>query len=112
VGSAWTFWAFLSVAPAADLQDLGFIAGHWRGEAGGTQIEETWNAPEQGSVTGMYREMQGGKTTFYELLFESNDPSNPLMTYSRTSKSTMDMLLERKRDGHWVKQVYQYTRAK
>jgi len=151
------FGAFLSVAPAADLQNMGFIAGHWRGEAGGAQIEETWTAPEQGSMTGMYREMKGGKTTFYEfftiegsaegpvllinhfepglkgwedkskpaafhiknflpegeVVFESNDPANPLlMTWSRTSKNTMDVLLERKRDGQWVKQVYKYTRAK
>ena len=152
------FGAFLSIVlGAADLLDLGFIAGHWRGEAGGAQIEEVWNAPEQGSMTGMYREMKDGKTTFYEFLtieagaagpvllvnhfepglkgwedkskpavfhiknflpegevvFESNDPANQLlMTYSRTSKSTMDLLIERQRNGQWVKQVYKYTRAK
>ena len=150
--------AILTIAlGAADLQDLGFIAGHWRGEAGGKQIEETWSGPEQGSMTGMYREMKDGKTTFYEfftieagaggpvllvnhfepgmkgwenkdkpaafhiknflpdgeVVFESNDPANPLlMTYSRTSKSTMDVLLERQRGGQWVKQVYKYSRAK
>jgi hypothetical protein len=140
---------------AADLQDLEFIAGHWRGEAAGKQIEETWSLPEQGSMTGMYREMKNGETTFYEfftiektasgpvllvehfdpglhaweeqgkpttfhiekflpegeVVFQSNDARNPLLlTYSRTSKDTMDVLLERQRNGQWVKQVYKYTR--
>ena len=133
------------------------MAGHWRGEAGGKQIQEIWTAPESGSMTGMYREMEGGKTTFYEFLtieegksgpqllidhfdpglkgwedknkpatfhikdflpagevvFESNDAANPLLlTYSRTSKNTMDVLLERKRGDQWVKQTYKYTREK
>lgn len=150
--------SFLSVASgAANLEDLGFMTGQWRGEVGGKQIEEVWTAPEQGSMTGMYREMQDGKTTFYEFLtieagppgpvllvdhfdpglkawedkdkpavfhirnflpegevvFESNDTVHPLLlTYSRTSRNTMDVLLERQRDGQWVKQVYKYTRAK
>lgn len=150
--------AFLSmILSAAELQDLAFMAGHWRGQAAGTQIQEIWSAPEQGSMTGMYREMKDGKTTFYEFLtieagadgpvllinhfepglrgwedrnkpsvlhiktflpegevvFESNDPNNPLLlTYSRTSKNTMDVLLERQRNGQWVKQTYKYTREK
>ncbi|HTA43280.1 MAG TPA: DUF6265 family protein [Bryobacteraceae bacterium] len=152
------FIALLAIgAGPAELQDLSFMAGHWRGEAGGKQIQEIWSAPESGSITGMYREMEGGKTTFYEFLtiedgksgpvllidhfdpgmrgwedknkpstfhikdflppgevvFESNDPANPLLlTYSRTSKNTMDVLLERKRDGKWIKQTYKYTREK
>ncbi len=143
--------AVLSISlGAAGLPDLAFIAGRWRGEAAGKQIEEIWSAPESGSMTGMYREMQDGKTTFYEfftieegadgpvlsinhkdekskpaafhiktflpegeVVFESNDPANPLLlTYSRTSKNTMDVLLERQRDGHWIKQTYKYTREK
>src|SRR5579872_3639049 len=141
------------VLSAADLQDLAFMTGHWRGEAGGKQIEEIWSVPEQGSLTGMYREMNDGKTTFYEFLivepgpsgpvllinhfepglhgweekskpaafhvktflpegevvFESNDPGNPLLlTYSRTGKNSMDVLLERQREGKWVKQTYKY----
>lgn len=144
-------------AQAVTLQDLAFITGNWRGEAGGKQIEEIWSAPESGSMTGMYREMQGGKTTFYEFLtieatenepallidhyepglrgwedkskpagfhikdflpagevvFESNDPRNPLLiTYSRTGKNTMDVLIERKRSGQWLKETYKYVRAK
>lgn len=142
---------------AADIQQLAFMTGHWRGEAGGKQIEEIWNAPESGSMTGMYREMQDGRTTFYEFLnieqgdsgpvlliehfdpglrgwedkgkpasfhikdflpagevvFESNDTANPLLlTYSRTGRNTMDVLLERMRDGKWMKQTYKYTREK
>ncbi len=153
--------AFASVAAqAVNLQDLAFMTGNWRGEAGGKQIEEIWSAPESGSMTGMYREMENGKTTFYEFLtiedteaidkgpallidhyepglrgwedkdkpvgfhikeflpagevvFESNDLENPLLiTYSRTGKNIMDVLIERKRNGEWVKQTYKYTRAK
>jgi hypothetical protein len=151
------FVAFCSITlRAAGLQDLAFMAGHWRGEAAGKQIEETWSEPEQGSMTGMYREMKDGQTTFFEFLtietgadgpvllinhfepgmrawedknkpaafhiktflpegevvFESNDAANPLLlTYSRTGRNTMDVLLERQRGGQWVKQVYKYTRA-
>ena len=138
---------------ATTLQDLDFITGHWRGEAGGQQIEEIWSAPEQGSITGMYREMKDGQTTFYEFLtieaspdgpvlliyhfdpglksweekskpasfhvrdylpgqvvFEGGDKASPLLlTYSRTSNTTMEVLLYRQRNGEWVKQLYKYT---
>jgi hypothetical protein len=144
----------LSIASgAATLQDLDFISGHWRGEAGGQQIEEIWSAPEQGSITGMYREMKDGLTTFYEFLtieaspdgpvllmyhfdpglksweekskpaafhvrdlmpsqvvFEGGDKTSPLLlTWSRTSRTTLEVLIERQRNGEWVKQLSKYT---
>src|ERR1700722_20146558 len=64
---------------AADLRDLAFMAGHWRGEAAGKQIEETWSLPEQGSMTGMYREMKDGETTFYEFLTIEKTANGPVL---------------------------------
>lgn len=56
------------VAYCADLADLNFMTGHWTGETNGSTMEETWTGTEGASMMGMYREMKGGQTTFYELL--------------------------------------------
>ena len=62
-------------APArARIGDLAWMAGQWRGEAGGALSEETWAAPEGDAMVGMWRlVMPDGKTRIFELLVLRED---------------------------------------
>lgn len=50
----------------ATLKDLSFIAGHWRGEMGGTVIEEVWMPPEGDAMYSLFRMVGKGRTQFTE----------------------------------------------
>ncbi len=86
VGAAWMGVTFESVnaqqrnsentfklhengkSPAATFDDVAWVSGHWQGSAMGGQFEETWNPPMGGSMTGMFKFVEGDKVGFYELL--------------------------------------------
>lgn len=51
----------------ASVADLSWLEGHWRGEALGGRIEETWTAPSGGSMLGMFKHVKDGRTVFYEI---------------------------------------------
>ncbi len=53
---------------AVSIDDLGWIAGHWTGEALGGTFEETWNPPFGGEMMGMFKLVKDDKVVFYELL--------------------------------------------
>lgn len=55
-----------SAAYAADLKDLAFITGHWRGESPGTVIEELWLPAEGEAMYSLFRMVRNGKTLFTE----------------------------------------------
>ncbi|MEM8485311.1 MAG: DUF6265 family protein [Bacteroidota bacterium] len=57
-----------STSPAASINQIAWIAGHWNGEAFGGQIEEIWSAPAGGAMMGMFRLIQGDEVGFYELM--------------------------------------------
>ena len=61
------------------VEDLKFLTGNWTGHLGADDLEEVWSPPANGSMTGMYREMRGGKTTFYEFLVIEQEASGPIM---------------------------------
>ena len=50
------------------IDDLAWIAGHWRGEGLGGEFEETWNKPLGGEMIGMFKLVRDGKVSFYEIL--------------------------------------------
>lgn len=55
---------------AATLEDLAWMAGHWRGESerlGGT-AEEGWLAPSGGSMAGVFRLVSNGRARVFELV--------------------------------------------
>lgn len=54
--------------PAASIDDLSWIAGHWRGEAMGGRFEETWTPPMAGEMLGAFKFVQDDKVVFYEVL--------------------------------------------
>lgn len=59
--------------PAASLDDLAWIAGHWGGEAFGGQIEEAWFTPAGRSMSGSFRLVQDDLAVMYELLLLEQD---------------------------------------
>ncbi|NEN24762.1 hypothetical protein G3O08_14750 [Cryomorpha ignava] len=54
-------------SPKAKLQDLAWIAGHWKGKAMGGEIEEVWTPALGGSMMGSFKLVADGKVLFYEL---------------------------------------------
>lgn len=63
--------ALLAVpASAAEpkVEDLRWIAGHWAATIGGVEMEEVWLAPSGGLMTGMHRDVRGGRAVSFEFL--------------------------------------------
>ncbi|MYG48256.1 MAG: hypothetical protein F4164_02555 [Gemmatimonadales bacterium] len=60
-------------APAIDLDELAWIAGHWGGDAFGGQIEEAWFSPAGRSMSGSFRLIRDGLAVMYELLLLEQD---------------------------------------
>jgi len=55
-------------APAAKIEEMAWLAGHWVGEGLGGISEESWSPPRAGSMMGMYRLIKDGEVNFYEFL--------------------------------------------
>ena len=55
-----------SIVHAAPIDDLAWIAGCWRGQAGDRAFEEQWMAPKGGLMLGNGRTTQGDRVTGYE----------------------------------------------
>ena len=51
----------------ANLEDVSWIQGHWRGEAFGGIIEEIWSPPLGDSMMFSFKLVSEGKVVFYEL---------------------------------------------
>lgn len=54
-------------SPAANINDISWLAGTWQGNALGGWCEEIWSKPSGGSMMFSFRMMKDGKTAFYEL---------------------------------------------
>ena len=50
------------------LSYLDFLPGTWHSKRDGGMAEETWSSPEAGTMVGMFRLVENGKTRFVELL--------------------------------------------
>ena len=53
--------------PAASIEDMAWLAGSWHGEGLGGTVEEVWSRPSAGAMMGMFKHIQEGEPTFYEL---------------------------------------------
>lgn len=62
----------------ADIKDLGWIAGHWQGEAFGGIIDEVWLPPLGQSMLGTFKLVKDGKDGFMEILTISETPNGSL----------------------------------
>ena len=54
--------------PPATLADVEWLVGSWSGPAFGGTAEEVWSPPSAGSMLGMFKLIQEGEVSFYELL--------------------------------------------
>ena len=54
-------------SPKASIEQLSWLAGHWRGEALGGTVEEHWAPPSAGSMVGTFKLSSNGKVKFYEI---------------------------------------------
>ena len=54
-------------SPKADLNEVSWMEGHWKGEAFGGITEEIWSPPLGGSMMFSFKHVLDGKVNFYEL---------------------------------------------
>jgi hypothetical protein len=54
-------------APSASIEEVAWLAGHWRGEGFGGVVEELWSPPLGGAMVGVFRLVAGGQPSFYEI---------------------------------------------
>ncbi len=54
--------------PAATVNDVAWIAGHFQGEVFGGICEEVWMPPFGGTMMGMFKVVRGDTIVFYEFL--------------------------------------------
>ncbi|MGB5434634.1 MAG: DUF6265 family protein [Maribacter sp.] len=60
-------FADTSVSPKATLNDVSWMAGHWKGEAFGGMAEEIWSPPLGDSMMFVFKLVSEGKVQFYEI---------------------------------------------
>lgn len=61
------FAPLAQAAPPESIDELGFIAGTWRGELFGAQAEERWSEPEANHMVGLFRMWNAKGPTLYEI---------------------------------------------
>jgi hypothetical protein len=54
-------------SPLASIDQVAWIAGHWKGEAFGGITEEIWSPPQAGSMMASFRLINKGVVSFYEI---------------------------------------------
>lgn len=54
--------------PKASIEDVAWIAGHWKGEAFGGITEEIWSPPMGNSMMCVFRLVKDGVVNFYEIV--------------------------------------------
>ena len=54
-------------SPRATLQDVAWLAGHWRGEAFGGVVEELWSPPLGDSMMFVFKSVSDNAVSFYEI---------------------------------------------
>jgi hypothetical protein len=52
----------------ATIEDMKPLAGTWRGEGLGGTVEEFYSQPQDGTMMGVFRFLEKGKTVFYEII--------------------------------------------
>lgn len=63
----------------SSVDELAWLAGHWRGEGLGGECEEIWSAPMAGTMMGSFRLTKQGEVQFYELLVLTRDGDDIVM---------------------------------
>jgi hypothetical protein len=71
--------------PAASIDRLGWLAGHWRLEKAGRVIDEQWMAPAGGLMLGMARTIAKGQVREYEFVLIREGPGGELFYVAQPS---------------------------
>ena len=53
---------------APKIEDFAWLEGIWKGKMGADDVEETWSAPKNGSMMGMFRWFRDGKLRIMEMI--------------------------------------------
>ena len=56
-----------------NIEDYSWLVGHWKGSGFGGTSEEIWTSPVDGTMMGMFRQINDGKIVFYEFLLLNKD---------------------------------------
>ncbi len=67
------------VRAPATIDDLAWLAGYWRGEGLGGQVEELWSSPLAGRMIGAFRLIKDDETVFSEALQLEQDGESLVM---------------------------------
>jgi hypothetical protein len=65
--------------PAATLEAMKWLVGHWKGTGLGGVSEEIWSEPAGGVMMGMYRLVVNGKPSFYEFMHLAEENGSLVM---------------------------------
>jgi len=70
-------------AAAADpvIEDLAFLEGTWRGEAGEMVHEDMWTGPEAGIIVGLFKLRTGDKFNISEFLIVTQEETRVVMRF-------------------------------
>ena len=58
----------MPVQSTPKIEDLAWLEGVWKGKVGADDVEETWSAPKNGSMMGMFRWFRDGKLRIMEMI--------------------------------------------
>ena len=94
--------AFQSAAPA--IGDVAWIAGCWETTRNGRHVVENWTAPEGGTMMGVSRTVDNGRTKEWEFLiiregakgleYVAKPSGQPEATFTSTSVSATEVVFE------------------
>ena len=57
----------------AKLEDVAWLVGSWTGDAFGGTFEEVWNPASAGTMVGMFKVINDGDVSFYEIMLLAED---------------------------------------
>lgn len=74
-------------APAAGVEQLGWLSGCWQSTAAGTEAGsvEMWTTPDGGTLLGLSRTVRGGRTSEYEYMRIGPDAHGRLAFHAQPS---------------------------
>jgi hypothetical protein len=104
--------ATTSTSPASspdachDIDRLAWLAGGWRGEQNGVEMEEHWTAVRGASLLGLHRDVLDGRTVSFEfmriqettdgLVYRAQPGGRPAVTFSCVEHSSERIVFENK----------------
>ena len=88
--------------PAESIDNLAWLAGDWKLEAGGKVIEEHWTAPAGGTMIGMSRTVANGKTVSFEFLRVEQRGDGIVYLAQPQGKPATEFRLVRSAGGEWA----------